>query len=187
MNRSFWACFLLVIVSVALGCGEKGSAPKKASSEAGGRLILSEEAKAKDAWPDADLHKAFMRYWEAALDGHFEDCYLQEADYVRQLVPQGKYVKLMEFTTDANKVTGFEVRAPRARSAYLYEVPLKMKMPGPVQGIPSPGRVDAWVKTDSGWFHAVKASLLFPELGLASAMPGHAGSSFEGKEVRRAD
>jgi hypothetical protein len=187
MKPFLLACFLLLTAIVAFSCGDKTSGPAPSTSSAQGRLVFAEEAKADGVWPDGQLRKAFMAYWEAALDGRLDDSYEQEAAYVRQLVSREKYLKVMEFQTDAKKVTAFEVGAPRARSPYLYEVPLKMKMPTPAQGLPQPSRLDYWVKTDSGWHHAVKASLLFPELGFARDMPWQPEPMPQGKEVKAGD
>ncbi len=181
------AFFMLFLTTGMLGCSDTGSTSRESSSREGDRLIFSEQAKTREAWPDSRLRQAFTKYWEAGFQGRFDECYLQEADYVRQLVSREKYEKVMEFTTDAKKVTGFEVGPPRALSPYLYEIPLKAQIKTPAPGLPSPGRLDYWVKTDSGWYHAIKASLLFPEFGFPPALTGQPGSSIEGKEVRKAD
>ncbi|MEJ5347102.1 MAG: hypothetical protein WHS46_00245 [Desulfosoma sp.] len=186
MKRRRLALFVLAGVFVLNGCADTGSSPGKASL-AKNRLTFSEQAKHKEAWPDAQLRQAFTKYWEAALEGRFEECYQREADYVRQLVIQKKYGQFMEFTMDPKKVTAFEVGQPQAVSPYLYKIPLKAAVPTPTPGLPSPTRMDYWVKTDSGWYHAIKASLLFPELGVASALTGQSGSTPEGKEVGKTD
>lgn len=185
MKRAVLACFLLSITSALAGCGDTGSSPKASGSAAEKRIVFSEDAKA--GWPDAQLKKVFTAYWVAAFEGRLQDVYDMEADYVRQLVPRERYLKTLEFLTDPKKLEAIEVGVPRARSPYLYEVPLKLKVPVPAQGLPSPGRMDYWVKTDSGWHHAVKASLLFPELGFAASMSREPGRHFEGREVRKAD
>lgn len=184
MNRLLLACFLLILTAV-ISCGDRESQPQKPTSGTSSRLIFAEEASADANWPDAPLRQAFTEYWNAALEGRLEDAYRQEADYVRQLVSKEKYFKVMEFMTDPKKVGACEVGVPRARSPYLYEIPLKLKMPSPAQGLPASARLDYWVRTDTGWHHAVKASLLFPELGFGAAMPGPLGPIPQGEEVEK--
>ncbi len=184
MKQIILACSLLVLAAALLGCEKKETASSKTGSEAP-NLIFSEEAKRKEAWPDSGLPEAFTTYWEAALQGRFQETYLKEAAYVRQLIPKEKYVTVMNLTMDFNKMAGLEVSAPRARSRYLYEVPLKLQMK--IQTPVDPTRLDYWVKTESGWHHAIKPSLLFPELGFVAPVPGKPGPIFQGKEVRKGD
>lgn len=184
MNPMILACFLLILTVVA-GCGDRGSQTQKPTSGTATRLVFTEEAAQNAAWPDAQLRRAFTEYWNAALEGRLEDSYRQEADYVRQLVSREKYLKVMEFMLDPKKVSAFDVGLPRARSPYLYEIPLKLKIPSAAQGLPTPARLDYWVKTDKGWHHAVKAGLLFPELGFGAEMPGPLGPIPQGKEVEK--
>ncbi|MGQ9748735.1 hypothetical protein [Desulfosoma sp.] len=184
MNRLLLACFLLVL-TVVTSCGDRGPQPQKSTTGTSPRLIFTEEASAEAHWPDARLRQVFTEYWNAMLEGRWEDAYRQEADYVRQLVSKERYFKVMEFMTDPKKVSAFEVGVPRARSPYLYEIPLQLKIPSPAEGLPTPARLDYWVKTDTGWYHAVKASLLFPELGFGAAMPGPLGPIPQGKEVEK--
>ncbi len=187
MKRLLLACLLLVLNLAALACGDKVSPKAKSGSESGNRLIFFQEATPNEVWSDSRLREAFTKYWEAALNGRFEECYQKEAAYVRQLVAEGKYNKFMEFTTDPKKVMAFEVGIPRARSPYLYEVPLRMKMETPAPGFPLPVRSDYWVKTETGWYHAIKGSLMFPELGFAPATSGPSKPTTSGKGVGQED
>ncbi len=187
MKKTILACFLLYALGAFLACGDTGSSSKTSVSAEEKRIVFSEDAKASGAWPDPELKKVFTAYWAAALDGRREDVYDMEADYVRQLLPKERYLKTLEFLTDPKKLQVLEVGVPRARSAYLYEVPLKLKTPAPAQGLPSPAKIDHWVKTDSGWHHAVKPSLLFPELGFGAGMAREPGTHSEGREVRKSN
>jgi len=144
-------------------------------------MVFSPEAQECSAWPDPALRKAFEAYWKAALSGRTDETFRMEAAYVRQLIPEKRYAKTMDFLYQRNKPEAIEVAQPRARSSYLVEIPVKLRVPLPAKGLPLPTRVDFWVKTDSGWYHAQKPSVLFPELGLSV---GPQGSHPEGKEVK---
>ena len=118
------------------------------------------------AWPDKELPRALVRYWQARMsaDDDPQELFYLEAPYFQAIVSFGKYQNYIRLHKSKEQLDHLQVFAIEKMTDYLYVVRMKVHFQDAEGQVRSLSYRDNWVCVDGQWYHVIKNPVFFPKV-----------------------
>lgn len=110
-----------------------------------------------------ELLARFNRYWRDYATGEVEKTFALEAPYIQEMVQIEKYELYRGLMTKA-KLVALEIYDVKIVNEFIRDIDCRLTYETDKGKRDVRERRDRWLRVESGWYHVLRNSLLFPEI-----------------------